>query len=212
MKLAVVQSCYGGIDSLLDSPRQSVEPDEWVMVTDGDIHPETHRHVMQPRPWMHPRLAAKHAKMQPFDYVDADVAIWLDTGAVIKSEHLIETGLEVLGDADMALWQHPERGNIHDEATCSAAMGKYDGQHTRQQAAHYIAQGLPPGLWATGFIVWRNSERTRRMGAHWLAECVRWSMQDQLSFPYVAWMHDVDVNAMPQSLWRNSHVTWRGHN
>ena len=181
------------------------------MVTDQDNVPDGWEQLQQPRPWMHPRLAAKHAKCQPFDYVDADIAIWLDSGAVIKSEHFIEWLLDELGDNDLALWAHPERGNIWDEATTSAAIGKYQGQHPRQQAQHYLDQDLPDALFATGCIVWRRTDQNIALGRSWLAEQVRWSMQDQLSFPYVAWRHGIKPVRLGHNLWRNPHVKWRGH-
>lgn len=211
MNVSVVSSCYGGIDALLAPPSQSVDVDRWVMVTDQAAVPDGWEIVRQPRPWVHARFAAKHAKAQPFDYVDSEVAVWLDSGARITSEHLIETCLDALGDADVAVWRHPERHNIVDESTTSAAMGKYDGQHCKAQAEHYAAQGLPPSLYATGCVVWRNTIRNYRFGQAWLSEMLRWSLQDQLSFPYVAWKLGVRPNTMPESLWRNPWIRWRGH-
>lgn len=211
MSVAVVSSCYGGVDVLLSPPTQNVSVDRWLMVTDQDNVPDGWEILTQPRPWMHGRLAAKHAKAQPFDYVDTDVVIWLDSGAVIQSPDLVGVALETLEDADVALWRHPERHDIRSESTTSATMGKYNGQHCREQADHYSAQGLPDALYATGCIVWRNNETTRRFGQMWLTEMLRWSLQDQLSFPYVAWKLGVEPNEMPYSLWRNPYVKWRGH-
>lgn len=211
MTVSVISSCYGGVDVLLSPPTQSVEVDRWLMVTDQGNVPDGWEILTQPRPWVTPRFAAKHAKARPFDYVDTDVAIWLDSGAVITSEHLVETCLQALGDADIALWRHPERNNVFDEATTSAAIGKYTGQHCRAQAEHYLDTGLPDALYATGCIVWRRTVRNDRFGQAWLAEMLRWSLQDQLSFPFVAWKLGVTPNEMPHSLWRNPHVKWRGH-
>lgn len=211
MTVSVVSSCYGGVDVLLSPPTQSVDVDRWLMVTDQDNVPDGWEVLTQPRPWVHARFAAKHAKAQPFDYVDTEYAIWLDSGARITSEHLVEMALEALGDADVALWRHPERHNVVDESTTSAAMGKYHGQHCQAQAQHYAAQGLPAALYATGCIVWRNTTTTRDLGRLWLAEMLRWSLQDQLSFPYVAWRLGVEPNLLPGNLWRNPHIRWRGH-
>lgn len=212
MTVAVVSSCYGGVDALLTPPEQSVNVDRWVMVTDQDKVPDGWDTVHQPRPWVHARFAAKHAKAQPFDYVDADVAIWLDSGAVITSEHLIETCLNALGDADMCLWRHPERSTVTDESTTSAAFGKYVGQHCKQQAEHYVRTGfVDDSLYATGCIVWRNTKDNHHFGQAWLAEMLRWSLQDQLSFPYVTWKLGVTPHTMPANLWRNPWIRWRGH-
>jgi hypothetical protein len=211
MSVAVVSSCYGGVDEILSPPTQDIGVDRWLMVTDDDREFDGWETLHQPRPWVHGRFAAKHAKAQPFDYVDTDVAIWLDSGAIVTSEHLVSVAVDTLGDADLALWRHPERDNVIDEAAVSVTMTKYDGQHCRQQAQCYVDQGLPDALYATGCIVWRNNEAARDFGRMWLAEMLRWSLQDQLSFPYVAWKLGVEPNTMPQSLWRNHYVKWRGH-
>ncbi len=213
MTVTVISSCYGQFDTILVPPEQTSTVDRWLMVTDDfdggydagwDV-------LVQPRPWVHPRFAAKHAKAQPFDYTDADIAVWLDAGAVIQSRQTIEWLVDELGDHDMAMWLHPERNNVYDEATCSAAIGKYEGQHCRQQAEHYQSQGLPDVLWATGCIVWRNTDANRLLGRMWLSEMLRWSLQDQLSFPYVSWRCGIRPTPLNHKLWRNPYVRWRGH-
>lgn len=212
MSVAVVSSCYGGIDSLKQPPDQSLEPVEWVMVTDSDSAPDKWTYLFQKRDWVSPRFAAKHAKAQPFDYVGTDIAIWLDTGATIKSAEFVADAVASLGDADVAMWPHPERNNIIDEAAVSTTMNKYGGQFPNHQAAHYVNQGLPDALWATGCIVWRNTPKNVAAGRHWLTEMLRWTLQDQLSWPYVAWNHGLRINPLPQSLWGNRYIQWTGHN
>jgi len=211
MSVSVVSSCFGNFDSLKQPPDQILEP-EWVMVTDSDSVPSKWLHVRECRDHVPPRFAAKHAKALPFDYVDTEFAIWLDTGATIKSPSFVQDALYVLGDADVAMWKHPDRNNIRDEAQTSHSMNKYEHQDVRGQAAHYSALGLPDSLWATGCIVWRNTQQNANAGRMWLAEMLRWSVQDQLSWPYVAWRLGLKINPLSSSLWSNPHIQWTGHN
>jgi hypothetical protein len=208
VKVAVVSSCYGAIDQLVSPPPQLVDADEWVMVHDLALAPQPWRSVREVRGWAHPRFAAKHAKCQPFDYVDSDVAIWLDSGARITSVTFVAECVKALGDADVACWPHPQRATIYEEAAVSAPIPKYHGMDVFGQVESY---GDPPGLFATGCIVWRNTDTNRRLGAAWLSEQLRWGVQDQLSFPYVLHTHGVTPNPLPGGLYNSGLVTWTGH-
>ena len=43
------------------------------------------------------------------------------------------------------------------------------------------------GLWATGSIARRHTDRIRVLGDAWLDEMERWTIQDQVSLPYLLW-------------------------
>jgi hypothetical protein len=207
VNVAVVSSCYGGIDQLVSPPPQLVDADEWVMVHDLAVAPQPWRSVREARGWAHPRFAAKHAKCQPFDYTDADVAIWLDSGARISPSFVGEC-VKALGDADVACWPHPHRTTILEEAIESKPIPKYAGMDVFGQVDSY---GEPAGLFATGCIVWRDTETNRHLGAAWLSEQLRWGVQDQLSFPYVLSKFGVTPNPLPGGLYNSGLVTWTGH-
>lgn len=214
MKLAVISSCYGDFDRLVEPPEQSVDVAEWVMVTDNASRvPAGWRVVEQRRDWCHPRFAAKHAKALPFDYTDADVAIWIDAGARILSPRFAEVMVDALGDwGEVACWVHPERDTAIDEAELCLGIGKYHGMDMVGQVNRYHREDFydDTALYATGCIVWRR-ECSHAAGEMWLAEQLRWGVQDQISFPYVLRCYGVQVRPLPQSLWRNEWVSWTGH-
>lgn len=209
MMAAVVSSCYGAIDTIATPPPQVVEPDEWVMVHDHSNVAEPWRAVRESRQhWAHPRFAAKHAKCRPFDYTPAAVAIWLDSGARIISDEFVVACLDALGTADVACWPHPQRDTIEAEAVVSSSIAKYEGMAMLKQVSTY---GAVPNLYATGCIVWRRCAMTEAIGNAWLAEQLRWGLQDQLSFPYVLNKFGVTPNPLPGGLYNSGLVTWTGH-
>lgn len=181
MKVAVVSSLYGGYDNPPPPAEQTIDA-EWIMVTDAtDVPGWTTVH--EPKGHMHPRLAAKVAKCRPDLYTDADVTVWLDASVEVTSPKLIESMVEWMGTGTIAQFRHPARISIVDEAAASEPLAKYQGQPVRQQAEHYLSQGYPDGwgLWATGLIVRRHADVTRRLGDWWLREQMRWTYQDQIS-------------------------------
>lgn len=209
MSVAVVSSCYGQIDEIVAPPWQTFTPNEWVMVTDESDVPDGWRTVRQARAWAHPRFAAKHAKCRPFDYTDADVAIWLDSGARILSDRFVVECLTALGGDDVACWSHPQRSTMRSEAELCMGIPKYAGMAMVDQVDSYNV--IDDKLYATGCIVWRRCSLVERIGAEWIAQQLRWGVQDQVSFPYVLRKFGVTPKPLPGGLYNSGLVAWTAH-
>jgi hypothetical protein len=185
MRIAVVSSVYGGYDEPAMPVAQDV-PCEFVLVTDRPYDRPPWRTVVEPRPQLHPRLAAKLAKCRPDLYADADVYVWVDASVVIRSPGFAWWATTHVGQhSPIAQVPHPWRSSVVDEAEASVALPKYAGLAVREQAAHYVAAGYPDGwgLWATGLIAYRNDPAVWDFGDAWLREQVAWTYQDQISEP-----------------------------
>ena len=151
-----------------------------------------------PRPRNHPplpqtqnRLDAKWWKVRPdLACPDAEVTIWVDASVTILRPDFEALALAELGDDDALFMRHPWRDCIYEEADASMISGlaaKYGGQFVAEQMEHYRAQGHPEhwGLVQSTVIVRRNNDRVRALDEAWWAEITEWSIQDQLSLPYV---------------------------
>jgi len=210
LTVAVVSSVYGGFDNV-GRPDPS-EADDWILVAGEPVDaPPPWRVIVEPRPHMVNRLAAKVAKCRPDRYTDADVVVWMDGAARPR-----EGWRDVLCGpvAPIVQWVHPERDSIVAEATVSAQMGKYGGQAVEAQAASYVADGHPDdwGLWAAGVIVYRpRLFNLPAFGDAWLSEQIRWSYQDQISEPYVLRRHGLRPEPLPGGLWAGQFVGWEPH-
>jgi hypothetical protein len=190
---AVVSACFGGSDTIQPQAEQSTAVD-WILFTDDptlDAPPPWQVMVEEPR-YENPCMAAKRYKCLPGRVVDHDDVIWIDASHEVKSPTFVEEALAARHDG-IAAFAHPRRDCIYDEALASIGKesqgGKYDGQPIVEQVHHYRTEGHPKhwGLWACGTVAWdTTSLRVRAFGDAWLAECERWSFQDQLSFPVVA--------------------------
>lgn len=214
MSVALITSIYGHYDRLTDPPEQE-GVDEYIAVVDRPHEGSVMwRQIVEPRPHMHPRLAAKVAKCNPELYVDADYTVWVDGSARLKSTRVAQWAVAGLYAGTTAQFRHPERLDVSAEAAVSRGMEKYFDQPVEAQAAHYKKEGLPDnwGLWATGFIVRARGSRAAELGRRWLHEQIRWSYQDQVSQPYVLWANEFPPpDQLEGDLWGNPHVYFEGH-
>lgn len=187
-RIAVVSSVYGDYDTPVAPVQQDLVCD-WILVTDREVDCWPWKTIVEPRPQLHPRLAAKVAKCRPDHYTDADVTVWVDGHVRITHPGFVRWAISPLEHYEIAQLRHPQRQRIADEAALSASLAKYEGLPVLEQVASYLERGYPDGwgLWATGLIARCNTARTRTFGDAWLAEQVRWTYQDQLSEAPVLW-------------------------
>lgn len=66
---------------------------------------------------------------------------------------------------------------------------KYRDYPIREQIQHYEAQGFPKdwGLFACGVMGWRFTDEARAFGEAWHQHNLDWSIQDQISLPFLLW-------------------------
>ena len=185
MRVAVVSAIFGNYDEPV-FVEQSV-PCDYVMVTDGlgSLHAGWDYQVVDIG-GLDPRLAGKFVKCRPWEYVDADIYVWLD-GSIVPDPGLVEFLVGQLGSGDVGFFGHYDRSRLTSEAELSARLKKYSGQDVLGQVDSYLDAGHPDGwgLWTAGVFVWRDGPVVRQLGQMWLDEICRWTVQDQLSLPVV---------------------------
>lgn len=208
--IAVVSSVYGGYDIPTPPAPQDIDCD-WILVSDRDYDCHPWKVIVEPRPQLHPRLAAKVAKCRPDLYADAEIVVWVDASFAITSPRFVSWAISHLDRGDVAQIPHPQRRRITDEARVSATLPKYRGLPVVEQADSYVADGYPDdwGLWATGLIAYRGKSR---FGDAWLREQMRWTYQDQLSqAPVLRSLGIRPVDMQPAVLFGHPHFALRGH-
>lgn len=215
MATALITALYGDFE-----PVRPLRPDhgfdDAVCVTDNpELVAEGWRIVVAPSE-EHPRLAAKTPKMMPFDFVKAEIAVWIDAAFQVVSPDFRSFCEETLANHDLIVWEHPDlwhRSDLYQEANYCQDWPKYNQWPIREQTAHYRAEGMPEGfgLWACGALVWRNNDKARQFGHAWLEENRRWSIQDQVAFPYLAWKLQPNFSVFPAREFHNPYLTWQEH-
>lgn len=191
MKVALITACYGAYDPIHALP-ENHGYDDAVLVTDypySATEAPGWRVVIERRD-EHPRLAAKRPKMMPWLFTDCDAAVWLDASFEIVNPAFSQWTRDHLNFNDFIVWLHPEgRIDIRQEVEVCWFFDKYKDYPLREQLAHYVADGMPEnwGLFAGGTVGYRFTDGARGFGERWYAENVKWSIQDQVSLPYLLW-------------------------
>lgn len=195
----MITSCYGAFDPVRSLPDWHGFDDAVCVTDDASIVGDGWRVHVEPRDEP-PRLAAKRPKMLPWLFTDCDAAVWLDASFEIVGRGFRWWTEQHLLREDFVVWTHPEgRIDYADEAKVCWHWPKYRGYNIRGQVDHYNQAGMPRrwGLFACGTIGWRFTPATKRLGARWYDEQIRWSVQDQVSLPFLLW-----DSGMPFATWQ----------
>jgi len=215
VSVALVTAIYGDYDHLQPLP-DSHGFDRAICVTDNQELQAPGWEVIHSPSEAAPILAAKRPKMLPFDFVTEDVAVWLDGSFLVHDRGWRDFCLDAVDGYDLVAWPHPDRRNcLYEEADFCYWWSRYKPYNLLAQAEAYRAEGMPEGvgLWACGGLVWRNNDQAREFGKAWLAEQYRYSIQDQISFPYLVWKLKPNLGSFPAHQFLNPHITYVGrHN
>lgn len=211
VRVALITGCYGAYDPVRALP-EGHGFDDAVCVTDtpSGVGDGWRVHV-EPRD-EHPRLAAKRPKMLPWLFTDCDAAVWLDASFEITSDRFRWWVDQHLERDSFVVWKHPEaRIDFGDEAAICWDFPKYRDYNLRGQVQHYVQRGMPRrwGLFACGTIGWRFDPMVKRLGSRWYDENVRWSIQDQVSLPFLLWDSGMPFGVWQANEYQNDYVRLR---
>jgi len=219
MSLGIITAIYGNYDQLRPLP-ESHGFDQALCITDNpNLAASGWLTVYEPQPNIHPRLAAKPPKMTPWRWLETTTSCWVDGSWTIVGSRFrafIEPHLE---ENDLTAWRHPDsldRDCLYQEAALCWDWVKYRGSPLREQVAHYRAMGMPEhyGLFAASVLAWRHSNAAKSFGQAWLKEQHTWSIQDQVSLPYLLWSNtdeDFTFGTFHAAEYDNPWLIWNEH-
>lgn len=197
MRTSVITAIYGDFDEVPPVPAGF---DEAVLVSDKPVK-SSWRNVVHPLPIPN-RLAAKLPKFRPDLFVKNECSVWLDAACRDPSAWLSHTAGELLSQNDLWAFRHPDRQCIYAEAEKCKDWKKYRDWPIDRQILKYKNEGYPVngGLWACGVIMRRHSDSIKRFGDEWYLENSMYSIQDQISFPYLLWRSGLKCHPLPGSI------------
>jgi hypothetical protein len=234
MRAVVYTAIFGNYDALKQPPPQD-EPCDFVCFTDSKMPSRVGAWRVirvRPDPAVHPRMQAKYFKLlshrvfphgrlaaryAPFSVRRrADLSIWIDASLQIKSSAFVRDMRDKLGAGDWAMFTHPDRDCIYEEASVSITMLKYQTVPILPQVEAYRSI-VPPhgGLYACTIIVRRepSAECLKRVQERWWEENIKWTYQDQISLPFVLrGVADCNPVRIFDSLWNNQWFDFTPHN
>ena len=144
-----------------------------------------------------PRLKAREVKTNIHKFLpNSDYWLWIDSNCLLKVDpHDLLVYLE---DCDMAVMPHPERSNIIEEANILFKWKPEQTDRLQEAVDHYYLENYVPNvLYETKVLFRRNSEKVRSFNSLWWEQIKKFSIRDQISFPFVAWKTKLFVNTFP---------------
>ncbi len=223
----IYTACFGDHDQPVDIPDLDHVADLVCFTDDPSLAQKIpHWRVFLRRSvFKTPRMDAKWFKMSACHlFPDRQWSIYIDSSVRVKDPFLmLQRAAHALGlrrtDPALALFEHPEDPlrSLEAEATFSMTMPKYAGEPCIEQVAHYRQAGFladDPSyrLYAGGCIARCHVRQIDLFEKAWFDECVHWSVQDQLSLPYVLWQLSVTPGIIPGSIYDNEFLmrVWSG--
>lgn len=213
MKVAIVTGVYGGYDPVRALPADHGFDDAVCVTDDETLEAPGWRIVVRPSP-LPERLACKYPKMMPWKFVDTDAAVWLDASFSVNGGGLNEFVRPQLEANDFIVFKHPEtRTCITQEMSLCRGWLKYRDWPLRAQVRHYMDAGMPVdfGLWAAGMVGWRFTDHAKDFGRRWHIENTAWSIQDQISLPFLLWQQRRVPGEWDCHEFNNPYITYHGH-
>ena len=200
-KVCVYTAIAGAYDEWLQ-PHPDIPGVDFIAFSDRPLESDYWRVISEFAREGNPRAVAKSYKIlgpqfEPLE--DYDATLWIDANMEVISPTFVDEALADLGPDGFALHSHSYRDDIYDEAEFSATMPKYDGQPLLDQAEHYWREGIPHngGLWSCASMARARSAKLDALMNDWWAEILRWTLQDQISLPYVLHKHGITPKAWP---------------
>jgi len=194
MKICAISANLGYFDPTVSWVEQRIPPASTLKVfnlNDSDFPPRFNA--------MKPRLQARIPKMFGWRmFPGFDVYLWVDAScALLDSGSVWWFVTQLNDDYDIALFKHPDRKTIQEEAAfLKKKLGennqyitcRYAGEYLSSQMGHILND--PSGyedntLYASTALVYRNTPAVQEMMKNWWIHTSTYHVIDQLSLPYV---------------------------
>jgi hypothetical protein len=171
---------------------------------------------------LHPRTKGKIPKMLEWMNVDADYYIWMDHHFNIISEDFLSKMMEYIGDFDICVHNHSQRTKIKDECEFvyhylqenhQNFTQKYDGELMHEQTNYYLRDTnfIDEKLFEMGFFIYSKKlvmNRNYNLLTDWFLHNCMWSIEDQISFPYMLYQHKTNYTTFPFGVLNNPYAQY----
>lgn len=172
---------------------------------------------------LHPRLKSKIPKMLDWVENSADYYIWFDSKFKIRSNTLVDDVIDSLGDYDIQIFKHPQRKSIKSEIDFledemlrlnnNYLIDRYKGERIRSQYEFYVQDTnfIDYNFFSMGFFVYSKNlikNRDYNLLTDWFFHNCYWSIQDQISFPYLLHKHKTKYRTFDYQLFNNKYLKW----
>ncbi len=211
----VVYTCLFGYSEALNAfPREPDDRIDHICFTDDpDLRSDVWRVVCMPRTLLDPVREAKRIKIRAHRFLaDYDESLYIDNTVRLKkpARVLFEQYID-RSAAPLAMFRHPWRGCVYDEAQAVIDAGFDTADNVNAQMAFYRSAGHPvaAGLYTAAFLLRRHHDPSLvALMETWFEQVVRYSYRDQLSFPVAVRLHGFRPMIIDSGFLANDILEW----
>jgi hypothetical protein len=154
---------------------------------------------------------------------DADYYIWMDSYYNITSNEIYKL-VDYVSEHEICLSLHPCRTSVAKELEFMTRemkhvepdpylLERYEGEAIEDQVANYLEDKtfIDNSLYCLGFFIYKKSlvKSTNNLMLDWFFHNCYWSIQDQLSMPYLLHKHKITPNIFDfQSIYSNPYAIY----
>ncbi len=205
-KITVYTCITGAKDKLRDD--QVKGKAEFIAFTDIKYPSKTWKQLPAYDRFKDPRRNSRIQKILSHQYIDTEYSIYVDgnISLLVSPEELIKKHLE---NHDIAVFKHPNRNCLYEEALVCANKGLDDTDVLIGQMRAYEKNGYArhKGLAECGIIMRRHTSKLEEFENAWWAEFCRHSRRDQVSCMYAMDKVGIRVNLITDYFLLKGHDT-----
>lgn len=204
--IAVISANLGDFDKPVPFVEQSV-PYDFHFFTDEVFPPRIGS--------MTSRLQARIPKLFSWQMIPGyKYYLWIDSSCTLIHNDSVRWFMKQLGDADIAVFKHPHRQTVGEEAdylkyrlsiNCPYITPRYKNEDIDGQLAEVDPE---QELYATTVFIYRNNSKMRHALKEWWYNVSRYHAIDQLSLPFVLFEHDCIVNVIEENYLKCEYLTY----
>lgn len=174
---------------------------------------------------MSPRLRGKIPKMLVWEeHPGYDYYIWIDSGFSILNESSIERMVDECINVDACFFKHSERYNVKQESNFvnvlmsrghQYLLERYEGERMTEQVDKYSKDEtwIDNILFECGTFIYSSkivANRESNVMKEWFYNNCIWSVQDQLSLPYLLHKFGINYKLLEGNVWVNEYIKYDG--
>ena len=169
---------------------------------------------------MSPRLRGKISKMIVWeDHPGYDYYIWADSSFSISDEKAIEILVDECIGVDACFFKHIARTSVKQELDFVLSLmeggnqyllDRYDGEKMKEQVEYYFKDHTwnDNYLFECGIFIYSKSvieNKNYNLMKEWFYQNCLWSVQDQLSLPYLIHKFNINYKLLPGNVYENKY-------
>ena len=147
--------------------------------------------------------------LQKYDYY-----IWIDGSIFLRDEFIKNITNLINQDYNLINFKHSVRNNVKDELSASM-YEKYDNQNLKYQYSQFVNDGFEDkvGLFENTIFIRKNITYINKLFDLWWVHNLKYSFQDQISYPYVLWKSGIKVDkVINENVFNNEKYSFVNYN